>query len=276
MGFDWSSLRAPPPTTLVEAREVAHCALQWAARAARANLRPAPDDSHSALSWDAGLGALMSAPLAAKAKADTRVGLQLASLELLVSHGGKAERLALDGCTAGTVNDWLDLKLAAQGLKAASQVALPYKVASQTLRHVPELEALARWFGAADDVLEEVRGKTAKIRPGPGPVRCWPHHFDIALLVSFDVGGGESARSIGVGVSPGDEHYAQPYAYVSPYPAPKNPQPPELPPGGHWHTKDFFAAVATAEALLAQPDPRAALVAVIDAAFEAGKGWLDG
>jgi len=272
MGFDWSSLRAPAPTTLMEARGVAHCALQWASRAARANLRPTADDSHSALSWDAGLGALMSAPL----PKDTRVGLQLASLELVVSHGGKAERLALDGCTTGTVNDWLDLKLAAQGLKAASQVALPYKIEQQALRHVPELEALARWFGAADDVLEEVRGKTAKIRPGPSPVRCWPHHFDIALLVSFDVGGGESARSIGVGVSPGDVYYQQPYAYVSPYPAPKNPQPPALPPGGHWHSKDFFAAVATAEALLAQSDPRAALVAVIDAAFKAGKGWLDG
>jgi len=276
MGFDWSGLREPAPGTLAAAREVAHYALQWVARAARANLRAAPDDSHSALTWDAGLGALVSAPLPEGTKAGTRVGLQLATLELELTRDGKAERLALEGCTTGTVSDWLDLKLAAQDLKAASKVALPYEIAPQPLRHLPGLAALARWFGAAEEVLEEVRGRTADIRPGPGPVRCWPHHFDIAVLVRLEKGAAESARSIGVGVSPGDGYYAQPYAYISPYPAPKDPKLPALPPGGHWHSKDFFAAVATAEALLAQPDPRTALVAVIDAAFEVERRWLHG
>jgi len=272
MGFDWSSLREPAPAMLAEAREVAHCALQWVTRAARANLSPAPDDSHSALTWDAGLGALVSAPL----PKNIRVNLHLAALELDLTHDGKAERLALDGCTTSTVNDWLDLKLEAQGLKAASAVALPYEVAPQRLRHVPELAALARWFAAAEELLEEVRGKTARIRPGPSPVRCWPHHFDIAVLVQLERGASESARSIGVGVSPGDATYPQPYAYISPYPAPKAPKLPALPAGGHWHQNDFFAAVATAEALLAEPDPRAALVAVIDAALEAQRRWLHG
>ena len=58
--------------------------------------------------------------------------------------------------------------------------------------------------------------------------------------------------------------------------APKDPQLPALPPAGRWHTQDFFAAVATADDLLAQADPRAALVGVIDAAFEASRGWLEG
>jgi hypothetical protein len=272
MGFDWSRLREPAPTALVQAREVAHFAVQWVARAARANLRPELDDSHSALTWDAGLGVLLGAPLPKGA----RVGVHLAALGLVLIHDGKAERMALDGCTAGMVNDWLDLKLEAQGLERASQAALPYEVAPRPLRHVPELAGLAHWFGAAEEVLEEVRGKTADIRPGPSPVRCWPHHFDMAVLVRLEKGPAESARSIGVGISPGDGYYPQPYAYISPYPAPTNPKLPALPPGGHWHKKDFFAAVATAEALLAQRDPRAALVAVIDAAFEAERRWLRG
>jgi hypothetical protein len=272
MAGDWSGLRQPAPGALTGAREVAHCAVQWATKAARANLPAAPDDSHSALSWDAGMGALESASL----PWGTRVGVQLGLLELIVTQDGKAETLALDGCTTGTVNDWLDLKLAARGLKPASAAKLPYEVAHRPLKNDPGLAALAGWFAAAAEVLEEVRAKTASIRPGPGPVRCWPHHFDIAVLVSFDAGGGESARSIGIGVSPGDQYYPQPYAYVSPYPAPRNPKLPALPPAGHWHTRDFFAAVATGEALLAERDPRAALLAVIDSAFEAGRGWLDG
>jgi hypothetical protein len=107
-------------------------------------------------------------------------------------------------------------------------------------------------------------------------VRCWPHHFDIAILVGLEEGHAESARSIGIGVSPGDEYYAEPYAYVSPYPRPDVSGLPALPPGGRWHTRDFFAAVATASDILALPNPRAGLTAIIDAAFETGLRRLHG
>jgi hypothetical protein len=270
MAFDWSGLRAPAPGTLGAAREVAHCAVQWASKAARANLAPVPDDSHSALAWDAGLGALLSAPIPTRAKAGARVGVHLGALELFVAHDGKAELLALEGCTPRTVDDWLDLKLEALGLKGATSARLPYEIAPRELANVAGLAALARWFAAGAEVMEEVRARHAKLRPGP--VLCWPHHFDIALVVPL--GGPE--RSIGIGVSPGDGYYPQPYAYVSPYPVPKDPKLPALPPGGRWHTKGFFGAVATAEALLARPDPRAALLEVIEAAFDASKKWLDG
>ncbi len=276
MTMDWSGLRQPAPGELGAAREVAHWAVQWPTRAARANLAPAPDDSHSALGWDAGLGALVSAALPASTKAGARVGLQLALLELIVSDGANTELLQLEGCMPGAVNDWLDLKLEALGLKPASGAKLPYEVAPRPLRREPGLDTLARWFGAAADVLEEARAKHARFRPGLSLVRCWPHHFDLALLVQLDPGPAQTSRSIEIGVSPGDGYYAQPYAYISPSRAPKNPRLPALPPGGHWHTKDFFGAVATADNLLAQPDPRAALVNVIDAAFEAGRKWLDG
>jgi hypothetical protein len=138
------------------------------------------------------------------------------------------------------------------------------------------LAALSRWYGAAADVLEEVRARYGSIKPGPGPVRCWPHHFDIAVLVRLDEGQSEAGRSIGVGFSPGDEYYQEPYLYVSPYPVPKNPALPALPQGGHWHTRDFFGAVGTAQEFLALPDPRAAVVQVIDAALGAGRAWLGG
>ena len=78
MAVDWSSLRDPAPGTLVQARETAHCALQWVAKAARANLRAAPDDSHTALVWDADRAALMTQPL----KKGVRVGLRVGILDL--------------------------------------------------------------------------------------------------------------------------------------------------------------------------------------------------
>jgi hypothetical protein len=61
---------------------------------------------------------------------------------------------------------------------------------------------------------------------------------------------------MGAGFSPGDEYYDEPYFYVSVYPAPAGR--PVLPPFAHWHTHDFTAAVATASALLSEPDQSAA------------------
>jgi len=183
----------------------------------------------------------------------------VAKLELVFFQCDKEER--------GASCEWLDGKLTTAGLAPASPVKLPYDVPENSLKKDPSLPALARWFAAASDALEAVRAKHA--RPKPSPAWLWPHHFDLAA--TFPVADG---KSIGVGVSMGDHHYAEPYAYISAYPAPKDAAAGALPPGGHWHTKDFFGAVATAEELLEQPDPRKALMAVIDAAFNAGKRWL--
>lgn len=265
MALDWSTLREPAPGKLAAARETAHYALQWVARAARANLPAAPDDSHSALLWDAELQGLVTQPLQPGAK----LGLRIATLEMVFTKDGKPATLAMPGRTQAAANDWLDRELAARKLKPASATKLPYEVPVRPFSKERGLDALARWFAAAAEALGEARARHQDL--APGPVYLWPHHFDLATLLTV-----APEKTIGVGVSPGDHYYAQPYAYISVYPAPKGAKPPALPPGGHWHEKDFFGAVATADELLAQPDPRAALLAVIDAAVAAGRGWLHG
>ncbi len=260
MPYDWSSLRQPPPATLVGAREAAHAAAQAVTKAARANLPAAPDDSHSALYWqthngrDAFPGTLVTAPLPRRVK----VGLDVANLEYVFFSELGWER--------GASETWLDGRLKAAGLAPGSGVKLPYAGEVPKARgKAAGLDALARWFAAAADALEEVRTKHNAL--APSPAYLWPHHFDLATLLTVT-----KEKSIGVGISMGDHYYAQPYAYVSPYPAPKGASRPALPAGGHWHTKDFFGAAATADELLAQKEPRAALLAVIEAAL---KTFLD-
>ena len=52
-------------------------------------------------------------------------------------------------------------------------------------------------------------------------MRTWPHHYDSATLILLDPAEtGEDARSINVGMSPGDGSYAEPYWYVTPWPPP--------------------------------------------------------
>ena len=55
--------------------------------------------------------------------------------------------------------------------------------------------------------------------------------------VSLDSGKGtvESARTIGVGLSPGDENISEPYFYVTPWPYPPPAKLPKLPEIGAWY-----------------------------------------
>ena len=145
---------------------------------------------------------------------------------------------------------------------------MPGVLYARAAAEAPRLAALSVWFAAAAEALGELRQSYRRYTPGPSPVRCWPHHFDIATLVALEEG--HAARSIGIGVSPGDDYYAQPYLYLSPYPKPDTEDLPQLPPGGRWHTKDFFGAVATATDILALPEPRTGLIRIVEAAFEEG------
>src|SRR5260221_14637552 len=94
------------------------------------------------------------------------------------------------------------------------------------------------------------------------------------MAVSFDADTAQSARSIGIGVSPGDEFYDQPYVYISPSPQLNTAQLPDLPAPGHWHTQGFVGAVVTGEAILALADRGPGALAFIKAAFEIGRARL--
>src|SRR5258708_33243797 len=89
MRFDWSKMGRTPPVALVEVRSLAHHAAQWAAKAARANLSAASDDSHSAFIWDTLHAALVTQVLPAKG-GGVRAGIRNARLELIGTGGNKA------------------------------------------------------------------------------------------------------------------------------------------------------------------------------------------
>ena len=280
MRFDWSKLGRTPPAALAHARALAHHAAQWPTRAARANLSAAPDDSHSAFVWDASHAALVSRLLPAKG-GEVRVGIRLARLELIVTRGDNVlDAFQFDGKTDAAAGAWLDSKLRALSLKPAGDLSLPYDLPDHPvgggryeLRMLGrELGELSRWFAGPADVLEEFSAKLAGLRPEP--VLCWPHHFDIATLVRLRPGSGEPARSVGVGFSPGDEFYAQPYVYISPSPRFDDGKLPEAPFPGHWHTEGFFGAVATGEAILAMNDRGRGLMTFINAAFDLSRARL--
>ncbi len=270
MGFDWSTLGQEAPTALVRARHLAHHAAQWPAKAARANLGGAPDDGDATLGWDEHRAALMSQPLAG-AGADVRLGLRIAALELVVVRGSaELDTYALEGRSDAMIGVWFDSALRALGLAPASDCALPYAVpyhpatkrsAQVRSADAGALQELARWYGAANEVLKELAGRA----PRASEVRCSLRHFDLASDVDTDGGTDPTARSLRIGFSPGDAHYAQPYAYVTGWPHPSAAQLPTLAPPARWHTEGFVGAVIPGDEILMLDDRRQKLVDLLDA-----------
>jgi hypothetical protein len=274
----WKTLGAVAPTALVDARLQAHHAVQWVTRLARANLPSQPDDSHTNLGWSRRRRALESHRLAGRDGTSVIAGLRLDRMRLFVANETTLlAECALDGRSDAAAGAWIDRMADARGLRPASGVPLPYALphhpiadgAAYSWTIAPaNFAELARWFDAAADILEETRGELAATTPGPSPVRCWPHHFDTATLLSLGTGDAETAASVGIGMSPGDDFYALPYFYVSPWPAPSVEALPRLAPPGHWHTQGFVGAVATGDRIVAMVKRRNTVRRFLDAAVE--------
>jgi hypothetical protein len=271
----WRPLRAVDFACLRAARLAAHHAVQWLARAARAFVPPQPDDSHTNLGWDDALDGFATYPL----KGELRLGLRVTDLMLLLAGAGAQRSFALDGHTDADARQWLGRHLAAHDLDPGRLDAkLPYDIPDHAVAHsaaygaralAGALVEQAAWFANAHASLGAVREQMIARGLVPSLVRTWPHHFDMATLTMLETGNAEHARSVNAGFSPGDEHYEEPYFYVSPYPYPDPAKLPPLPALGHWHLRGFTAAIAPASRILQGAERAPATAAFLDAALAA-------
>jgi hypothetical protein len=271
----WRPFRDVDRRRLGEARLQAHYAVQWLARTARAYIPPQPDDSHTSLRWDSEFDCFMTRPLRDR----SRLRLQIAGLTLTVHDGSGAgdQSLSLSGCTDADVRQWLGTCLATHGLHpqlldAPSPYGMPTHAIAAGAAYAASditdaLAEIAACFGNADFFLERIERQMIEHKFSASPVRCWPHHFDLATQTMLPTLDPDMAGYIGTGVSPGDDYYDEPYFYVSIYPEPELATLPALPALGHWHTHDFIAAILPAHKILAAKDQPAATGEFLDRAI---------
>ncbi len=273
-------LATATPQLLRDARIMAHNAAQIAALAGLANIEAKPDYSHNALDWDAASGGFQTHAMNST-DGPVFIRVTLSPLAMWLVRGGETvDMIELGDTTEADCIAWLDAGLTDRDLQPASSVEHPFKLPAdviavshfKTAGLEPDLQVLARWYDLASHQLHDFAARYENITPGPGPVYCWPHHFDIATYVGLEHG--EKARGIGAGMSPGDKNYGEPYVYINPWPHPDTANLPELPAPGHWHTDGFVGAVATATEILALPDVNSGLAGFIDGAFAAGRSAL--
>lgn len=250
---EWKPLQKLSGESLTEARLQLHWASQIPASVGSL-LEPAVDWSHTALRWSN--GALQS-PAIPFGDRSFRANLSLKSLQLGLLQGDRViDRKPLAGSTLKEGFAWLNK--ATQALINAplaktmmrSELTLPKHPLQTGARfeldkNQAQISMLADWIFDADLALSTIRKEITDARD----VYVWPHHFDAASLVVLDPDKPfEDTRSIGLGLSPGDQNYDQPYWYVQPWPYPKVDALPKLA-GGRWHTENWVGAVLLASDL---------------------------
>ena len=110
------------------------------------------------------------------------------------------------------------------------------------------------------------------------PIQVWPHHFDLAMLVltGGTVEGADPEdetrydEQLNFGFSPGDEHIAQPYVYVTRYPEPERLAQAQMLDGAAWHDGGWQGIAVPWMVLTETDHPMDWLVEQFRQAIEAG------
>ena len=252
----WRTLPALDAPVLEATRLTLHHAAQLLAVFGQALVEPREDDSHRAMTWDADQEALRGG--AADDGLHARLTVPDLTLEVL-RDGARVGGLGLQGQSLDEALRWLG-GVVGQTRGEAPALAwpeydlpdLPGGRGRALATDATALETLAAWYGNAASLLEPL----AAASPEASPVRCWPHHFDLATLLTFPATDPKGdARHVGIGFSPGDASIGAPYYYVSGWPPP---DPKDLPPlagAGSWNIQGWVGAVLTADAIVAVGAP---------------------
>lgn len=253
----WLPLGSRAPGTLHEARLQLHHLLQIPAAFGGTFVTPEPDDSHRALAWSPEIGGFRSR--GAELAGSVYMVVRPLPLEVQIRAVGDVHRYVLPGHTLDEAWSWAERELGL--ILGRGDVSLDrpeYDIQDHRVAHHAlfdaspmDLEELGRWFGDAWLLLNQLRRECPEFA---SPVQSWPHHFDTATLLRFGEGPEGEPRTVGVGLSPGDEQYDEPYLYVAPWPRPDGAPDHELP-SGCWQEAGWVGAVLPARELIEGTGP---------------------
>jgi hypothetical protein len=256
MTVTWEEIGRAQPQTLTEARLQLHYAIQFIAATGAALAEPLPDYSHTSLVWDPTLEVFVGAPI--RAAQPFRVALDPITLTavLVDRQGDTLASFPLHSRTLAEGLQWHQAEVTCLGADGSTVELLSYPAdfpehglargatfdASQA---EAERQELSYYYANTDRLLQGI----VDAADDASPVCIWPHHFDMATLISLPGYQQGEPTTIGIGLSPGDSSYNEPYWYVSPYPYPSLEVLPPLDGKGVWHTQHWVGAVLTASQL---------------------------
>ena len=276
----WQTLGVVRGEALAVARDEAHWAAQLLAAVGCTHIEMAADDSQSNAGWVDGMQLLVGR----RVEVEPLYFVSLSPARLVVGlhePGGEVlEELDCSGSTLDESYEWLSGAISRRTGAEPLELNRPaYEMPDHPIGSGARFGAsdpgaraeVARWLHDANLVMRDLRAKT----PGATLPRVWPHHFDMGMLVSLEADGdAQQGRSIGIGLTPGDAAYPDPYWYVNPYPAPDGAGPtPEV---GEWTDRGWTGLVLPAARVLDASDQEGISREFVDGALKICRDLLAG
>lgn len=262
---------------LIAGRMQLHHAVQLLYAPARTLLDAVADQSHISMRWLKEPAAWVGGPLPLEGSPAVALYVEELKLALLDPADAPLAEHELDGVTPQGALDWLNGELLQRGLGEAIEPAsyVPsgwpeHPLARGAAFDAADVDArryLIERFQLTHELLEPIVAN----RVEASPIRTWPEHFDMATLMTVGrTGAGD--KTIGIGMSPGDPEYPEPYWYVSPYPYPTTGLLRALDGEGVWHREGWVGAVLTDGRVI--DDYRTQVQAFLNSAIDASARLL--
>ncbi|HEY9614661.1 hypothetical protein [Allocoleopsis sp.] len=256
MNYSWRTTGNIKPQKMTESRLQLHYAIQFIAAIGSALAEPLPDYSHTSLEWNPELNVFVGSVI--RAKIPFRVALDPIHLTSIIldQQGNSIAEFPLHQKTMAEGLSWHKQEVSKLGADADKVAFLSYPpndFPDHPVAHGSPFDAseesawqeLTNYYANTHHLLQQIIAKTEYALS----IHIWPHHFDIATLISLPGTKNGEPMSIGIGLSPGDSSYEEPYWYVSLYPYLEMENLPTLYGNGFWHTQHWLGAVLTASRL---------------------------
>lgn len=255
----WRRLDAIPFEKISKARDYAHEAIQFLSSAGLSYVQKREDDSHTNCEWSRSLKAFVGNVFGEKNKICLGLNILDFKLLLLKENWTIIDAFHLKDKNLEDVLSWLknnfeNQRLDSKEFNLERHYEIPVKTVFEggmfKVENKQAFQELSDYFSNADLVLRAFINELTNATP----VRCWPHHFDIATLLNI---GEESLQSIGIGLSPEDSSNNEPYFYVTmwPYPDLNVVEFPELI-IGDWNLKGWIGAYLLASEIVKKSDEK--------------------
>lgn len=245
-GSLWKKLASFDADLLADNKNQLHQAIQNVAAVGRTFLPYSEGDEAATLIWDSDLSRLVGRWVQGGIKFRSSFHPETFTVHLVDASVTSMASTSLADKKQGIVMVWLEeqliqLQLNTKTLSLDRPYELPEYPQAKGKPFTPNTEAqvyLTSLYHNAWLVLEQVM----EVKQGFGELAIWPHHFDAgSLQIVKDTGDRETSASVGIGMSPGDEHFDQPYFYVNVWPYPSIETFDPLP-YGEWYDEEWVGA----------------------------------
>ncbi len=245
--FIWKDFKFPLHHNYSKARDQSHQAAQLLAATARAFLDKKDDDSQAAMIWNDKAKVLSTQKLSHATYPYVVLNIADLSIGFMQEDGNITQSLSLHGETLQSAIKQISSIMNIDTISLSKPYELPeLRIGISEAFDKSQRKSLLLcekiFENAYNAILPYAQAETSIIN-------IWPHHFDIASLLTYQAKG--EKKFIGIGLSPGDINSSNVYFYINTWPYPKiDTKTIEPLKAGLWQTEGWTGAILNIDEII--------------------------